>query len=198
MAAGEAVLGLVIERPDRGFALERRLEERFGSAQFAYSTAYNALYRMAREGLVRMLDSDQGARDARYEATEKGIEHFREWVRRPTRMPVRREELHAKIALSEPRDLPRMIEMVHMEELACARELDGLRRQTLAEQPGARRPIAEREWAELMGLAVAHGEAAYWSGRIRQLAALRAYLSELLDEARRRVVQESRQRRRGA
>ena len=32
LSAGEAVLGLVIEQPDRGFSLERRLAERFGPA----------------------------------------------------------------------------------------------------------------------------------------------------------------------
>lgn len=200
LAAGEAVLGLVIEEPDHGFGLERRLEERFSSARFAYSTAYNALYRLERDGLVRVVDSEQGVRNARYEATEKGVEHFRAWVRKPTRMPVLREELHAKIALCEPRDLPRMIEMVHLEELACARELNAIRERMLEEEPApgtaaAGTAAAERQWSELMALAVAHGEAAYWSGRVAQLSQLRAYLDELMEEAQRRMARESRERR---
>lgn len=194
LAAGEAVLGLVIERPDSGFGLERRLEERFGAARFAYSTAYNALYRMKREGLVRgVRPAAAGAAEATYEATEAGIEHFLRWLRSPSAMPALREELHAKIVLSAPRDLPRLIEMVHNEELACMRELEEIRTALVEEQQTTpARPLQERDWPELMALGVSHGEAAYWSGRIRQLSQLRAYLAELRSEAQRRTLEQDR------
>lgn len=210
LPAGEAVLGLVIERPDHGFGLERRLEERFGSARFAYSTAYNALYRMEREGLVRVAGSGsdavragqrglaargERARETIYEATDAGIEHFRAWVRAPTQMPLLREELHAKIALCEPRDLPRLIEALHSEELTCMRELDRIREQLAGEQrEGGGRSLAAQEWSQLMALGVAHGEAAYWGGRAQQLTQLRSYLAELRAEAQRRTVAEDRRR----
>jgi DNA-binding PadR family transcriptional regulator len=188
------VLGLVIEQPDSGFGLERRLEERFGAARFAYSTAYNALYRMEREGLVRVVPSaSSNVREARYEATQDGIEHFRAWLRSPGAMPVLREELHAKIALCAPRDLDRLLEMVHDEEIACVRELDRIRAAMVAEAPAvAGRPLAQRDWGELMALGVSHGEAAYWGGRAAQLSQLRRYLADLRDEARRRIVEEDR------
>jgi DNA-binding PadR family transcriptional regulator len=196
LPAAEAVLGLVIERADHGFGLERRLEERFGSARFAYSTAYNALYRMEREGLVRVAGARSGnAHETTYEATEKGREHFREWVRAPTTMPLLREELHAKIALCEPRELPRLMEVLHQEELACMSELDQIRERLAGEQSEARgTQLAERDWSKLMALGVAHGEAAYWGGRIEQLAQLRAYLGELREEAARRTLNEDRRR----
>src|ERR1035441_3011909 len=127
LSAGEAVLGLVIEQPDHGFSLERRLQERFAAAQFAYSTAYSALRRMQKDGLVRVAEADQGAaNEVIYEATQKGVEHFRNWVRAPTGAPVSREELHAKIALCEPRDLPRLIDAGHTEELGCIARPDRL------------------------------------------------------------------------
>jgi DNA-binding PadR family transcriptional regulator len=194
LAAGEAVLGLVIEQPDSGFGLERRLEERFGAARFAYSTAYNALYRMQREGLVQVVPSaTSNVREARYEATQEGIEHFRAWLRSPGAMPVLREELHAKIALCAPRDLDRLLGMLRDEELACVRELDRIRAAMLAEAPAtARRPLPQRDWGELMALGVSHGEAAYWGGRAAQLSQLRSYLADLQDEARRRIVAEDR------
>lgn len=194
------MLGLVIERPDHGFGLERRLEERFGSARFAYSTAYNALYRMERQGLVRAVDSQPGtaaapldAREATYEATPDGIEHFRRWVRSPSSAPVLREELHAKIALCQPRDLPRLIDVVHEEELACVRELDTLRERMIAERSTGPGELAKEEWSQLMARGVAHGEAAFWGGRIKQLAQLRAYLMHLREEAQRRALQEHRE-----
>ncbi len=183
----------MIERPDHGFSLERRLEERFGSARFAYSTAYSALRRMEKEGLVRAVGGDT-EREVVYEATQKGLDHFRSWVRSPSSAPVVREELHARIALCEPRDLPRLIDVVHTEELACIAELDRIRRRTLDEQHDAtRRPLAEEAWSTLMDRGVVHGEAAFWGGRVTQLARLRAYLEQLREEAERRALAEHRQ-----
>jgi DNA-binding PadR family transcriptional regulator len=194
LSAGEAVLGLVIEQPDHGFSLERRLQERFATARFAYSTAYSALRRLQKDGLVRVVASDQAAADeVTYEATQKGVEHFREWVRASSSAPVSREELHAKIALCEPRDLPRVIDAVHAEELACIAELDRIRERMVAEARHASGgTLADARWAELMDRGVAHGEAAFWGGRIKQLAQLRCYLDELRAEAERRALEEHR------
>jgi len=181
------VLGLIIEQPDRGFGVERRLGERFSSARFSYSTAYNALYRLEKDGLVRLVDEDT------YEVTPEGSQRFRAWLRAPTSMPVLREELHAKIALCEPRDLPRLIDVVHTEELACISELDGIRERVLAEQREATvRATVDEDWTRLMDRGVVHGEAAFWGGRIAQLGQLRNYLEELRDEAERRALREHR------
>jgi len=194
LPAGEAVLGLVIEQPDHGFSLERRLEARFGAAQFGYSTAYSALKRLRKEELVRVAELEsKPVRKAIYEATPKGIEHLHEWVRAPTSALVLREELHAKVALCEPRDLPRLIDVVHVEELACVAELDRIRERMVTEQELASgRPVEQEQWSKLMDRAVAHGEAAVWGGRITQLAQLRNYLEELRDEAERRALAEHR------
>lgn len=188
------MLGLVIERPDHGFSLERRLEERFSAARFAYSTAYSALRRLQKDGLVRVAQADHTAgEEVIYEATQKGVEHFRNWVRAPTSAPVSREELHAKIALCEPRDLPRLIDAVHTEELACIAELDRIRERMVAEQRlAAGRTAAEAQWSQLMDRGVVHGEAAFWGGRITQLARLRNYLEELRAEAERRALEQHR------
>jgi DNA-binding PadR family transcriptional regulator len=186
------VLGLVIEQPDHGFSLERRLEARFGAAQFGYSTAYSALKRLRKKGFVRVAEAESApVRKAIYEATPKGIEHLHEWVRAPTSTLVMREELHAKIALCEPRDLPRLIDVVHTEELTCIAELDRIRERMIAEQQLASgRPVEQEQWSKLMDRAVVHGEAAFWGGRITQLAQLRNYLEELRGEAERRALAE--------
>lgn len=203
LSAGEAVLGLVIEQPDHRFSLERRLQASFGSAQFSYSTAYSAVRRLEKDGYVRAVGAnqdgpDQDGRVVIYEATPAGVEHFREWVRAATSAPVAREELHAKIALCEPRDLPRLIDVVHAEELACIAQLDRIREQMVAKQrSGALRPVAEQEWSTLMDRGVVHGEAAFWGGRINHLGRLRVYLEELRAEAERRALDEHRRRQEG-
>jgi DNA-binding PadR family transcriptional regulator len=194
LSAGEAVLGLVIDRPGRACELERRLKERFGSARFAYSTAYSALKRLEKAGHVRAEPTESGAsEDIVYEATEQGIGHFRDWMLAPTSTPIPREELHARIALCEPRDLPRLIEVVHCEELACIDELDRIRKRMIAQRESAGpRTLGEEEWWMLMDEGVAHGEAALWGGRISQLAHLRTYLEQLRGEAERRALEQHR------
>ena len=89
LSAGEAVLGLLIEQSGNSYQLERRLEGRFGSAQFAHGTAYQAVKRLSKQGLIRALDGDQAIASARaeagylpataYEATAEGVEHFERW-----------------------------------------------------------------------------------------------------------------------
>jgi DNA-binding PadR family transcriptional regulator len=187
------VLGLLIEQPAHRFSLERRLEARFGSAQFSYSTAYSAVRRLERDGYVRAVGHHEDGQVVIYEATPEGIEHFRDWVRAPTSASIPREELHVKIALSEPRDLPRLIGVLHTEELACIGELDRIRERMVAEQGSTRRrPVSEEDYSALMDRAVMQGEAGYWGGRIKQLAQLRSYLEELREEAERRALGEHR------
>jgi DNA-binding PadR family transcriptional regulator len=182
LSAGEAVLGLLIEQPGNSYQLERRLEARFGSAQFAHGTAYQAVKRLSKQGLIRALDGDQPIMAARaeasglpataYEATAAGVEHFDHWLRASTSTPPVREELHAKIAFCGPDDLPRMIEIVREAELACAAQLEDLNARMRRE----RRLAGEDEWRRLMGVIATAGDAAWWDARIKWLQALRQYL----------------------
>jgi hypothetical protein len=61
LSAGEAVLGLVIEQPGNSYQLEQRLEGRFGSAQFSHATAYHALKRLSKQGLIRPIEDSSPA-----------------------------------------------------------------------------------------------------------------------------------------
>jgi DNA-binding PadR family transcriptional regulator len=182
LSAGEAVLGLLIEQSGNSYQLERRLEARFGSAQFAHGTAYQAVKRLSKQGLIRALDGDQSITAARaeasglpataYEATAVGVEHFDHWLQASTSMPPVREELLAKISFCAPEDLPRMIEIVREAELACMAQLEGLGERTRR----ARRLAGNDEWRRLMGIIVSSGDAAWWDARIKWLQALRQYL----------------------
>jgi hypothetical protein len=163
------------------------LEGRFGSAQFSHATAYHALKRLAKQGLIRPVDAassspTQPAASAdadavelpatAYEATPAGIAHFRRWLRASTATPPVREELQAKIAFCGPEDLPRMVEIVREAELACAVQLEDLnermRRQRLLDRDDA--------WRRLTGMIVTAGDVAWWDARIKWLQTLRQYL----------------------
>jgi DNA-binding PadR family transcriptional regulator len=179
MSANEIVLGLLIERPDTSYQLDKRLEQGFPSARFSRDTARQALKRLAREGLVRPVDGQEQEplEDARgertvYEATAEGVRHFRAWIRSSIALPPAREDLLAKIALCTPADLPRMIEVVQEAEQSCTTRLLCLNRRTRRE----RAKLGPREWKRRMGVAASASEATWWEGRIAWLQKLRADL----------------------
>lgn len=184
LSAGETVLGLVIEQPGNSYQLERRLEGRFGSAQFSHGTAYHAVKRLSKKGLIRAVDEHESAslesaeagsaRAKAYEATAEGIKHFERWLRTSTSTPPVREELLAKISFCGPTELPRMIDIVREAELACAVRLEDLNERMRKE----RRLAADDEWRQQMSMVVTAGDAAWWDARIKWLQALRQHLQK--------------------
>jgi DNA-binding PadR family transcriptional regulator len=183
MSAKHAVLGLVIERPGYGYQLAQRLDERFGSSGFAPSGVYSALDQLTRDELVRSA-GEYGPGPARraaprtiYEATEEGVDHFESWMLDTSPMPPLRDELHMKIALCRPRNVPRLIEMIGGQEVVCLGRLRDLRRIT-EEVPGS-----PRDWSRLMGVLASEAEIAFWNARIEWLQSARELLEQLGDES---------------
>lgn len=182
LSAGDAVLGLLIEQPANSYQLERRLETRFGAAQFAHGTAYQAVRRLAGQGLIRPRAShppDARASDGAgplpavaYEPTPEGFEHFRRWLLASTSTPPVREELLAKVTFCGPADLPRMIEIVRDAELACTAQLEEVNARMRRE----RHLAGNDRWRRVMSLIVIASDVAWWDGRIKWLAELRSYL----------------------
>jgi DNA-binding PadR family transcriptional regulator len=171
----------VIEQPDTASRLGSRLVERFRSAQFTRSTAHNALNRLARQGLVRVVANEDGPDELRYEATPLGVEHFRAWLCACTAAaPALREELHAKVEFCTSADLPRLIEAICAEERACASMFAAAQgRLSEAELVAPRCATAEQRWSALARRAVLRDEAALWGTRFKRLERLRARLEEL-------------------
>jgi DNA-binding PadR family transcriptional regulator len=188
MSAGKAVLGLVIQRPGYGYQLEQRVKERFGSAQFVASSIYKALGRLEKDNLIRVVGEEEPEladaerqRRIKYEATQRGVGYFREWLRASSAVPLVREELQLRIAFCEPHELPRLIEIIYGEEQVCLAMLNEFQR-SLRE---AERVDSRREWARLMDLAVDHAEAGFWDARIRWLQDVRIFLEGLREDAER-------------
>ncbi len=184
MSAKHAVLGLVIERPGYGYQLAQRLEERFGASGFAPSGVYSALDQLSRDELVRAA-GEMGPGPARraaprmiYEATEEGIGHFENWMLGSSPAPPLRDELHMKIALCRPRDLPRLIDMVYGQELACIGRLRDLKQLSGREAAGD-----SHEWAKLMRVLSRDAEVASWKARIEWLQSARELLERLLEDS---------------
>ena len=184
MSAKHAVLGLVIERPGYGYQLAQRLEERFGASGFAPSGVYSALDQLSRDELVRSA-GEMGAGPARraaprtiYEATAEGVDHFEHWMLASSPTPPLRDDLHMKIALCRPRNVPRLIDMVYGQELACLGRLRDLNR--LAEEDRVR---GSREWSILMRVLARDAEVAFWNARIEWLQSARELLEQVREES---------------
>ncbi len=186
MSAKYAILGLVIERPGYGYQLTQRLEERFGSSSFAPSGVYSALDQLSRDGYVQAArEAGQGpARRAAprmiYEATVEGVEHFEAWMLGSSPTPPLRDELHMKIALCRPRNIPRLIDMVYGQKLACVarvRELEHLAAAQASDQSD--------EWSQRMRVLATETEIASWRARIEWLQSARDLLETIKDASRR-------------
>jgi len=181
MSAGEVVLGLLVERPDTCYQLDKRMAERLGSAEFSRGVAAGAVKRLLERELVRPFEREvqadlravDGRRKTIYEATPAGIEHFRRWLRASTQTPPVREELHAKIALWGSEDISRLIEIVREAEMSCMLQQQELNRRTRVER---QRTAGASEWERTMQLIVLSGEATWWNARITWLQNVRMYL----------------------
>jgi DNA-binding PadR family transcriptional regulator len=180
MSAGEIVLGLLLERPDTCYQLDKRMAERLGSAQFSRGAAAGAVKRLLERDLVRPAEHAEtvdlrvldGRRKTVYEPTPAGVEHFRRWLHASTQTPPVREELHAKIALWGSEDVSRLIEIVREAEMASTLRLHELNRLTRSEQQ--RQDTGE--WERTMQLIVIAGEVTWWGTRIKWLQDVRRYL----------------------
>jgi DNA-binding PadR family transcriptional regulator len=190
MSAKYAILGLVIERPGYGYQLAQRLEERFGSSAFAPSGVYSALDQLSRDEFVRAA-GEMGLGPARraaprmiYEATDQGVDHFEAWILGSSPAPPLRDELHMKIALCRPSNLPRLIDLVYGQELACQGRLRDLKE--LAETAAGGEA---RDWPGMMRVLAREAEIALWKSRIEWLQNARELLEGLLAESRRSPLQ---------
>jgi DNA-binding PadR family transcriptional regulator len=140
MAAKQAVLGLVIERPDYGYELAKRLQERCGPWAWSRQAVYKALDELAESKHVRALGAaDAASRDQRrtvFEATPAGIDYFGSWMFDQAAMEASRSELELKIVLARPHELPKLIEMTWAHEQQCVDRLAALARQAQAVESG--------------------------------------------------------------
>jgi hypothetical protein len=157
-----------------------RLAERFGSAGYSDGMARQAIKRLTEQRYVQpagdrihLVDGTGiRARTTVYEATRAGIEHFCEWMWASVSTPPVREELHAKIELCQPEDLPRMVEVVREAEAVCTGKLDGLNWRLRSH----RKDLAIEDFRARMGLVVSTGDQAWWESRIKWLQKVRVYL----------------------
>jgi DNA-binding PadR family transcriptional regulator len=187
-----AILGLVVQRTDTVNSLGVRLVERFPHAQWSRSVAHNSLPSLEKQGLVRLVDHGGERALDRYEATDAGVEEFREWLRASSAAPLAlRDAVHAKLELAEEEDVPDLIVAIREEEEACAREFAAASSRLNVEWQLKRLGPANdgadpgRSPPDLRGRvrrALMTDEAMLWGMRARRLRRLRRELEDTLED----------------
>jgi DNA-binding PadR family transcriptional regulator len=191
LTASMAILGLVVQKSDTVNSLGARLVERFPHAQWSRSVAHNSLPSLEKQGLIRMVE--RGAERAldRYEATDEGVEEFRDWLRTSSAAPVAlRDAVHAKLELAEAQDMPDLILAIREEEEACAREfaaassrLNVAWQLTRLEPSGADEHAAgSADLGSRVRRALMTDEAMLWGMRARRLRRLRRELEDSVED----------------
>ncbi|HEV3322407.1 MAG TPA: hypothetical protein VG147_09500 [Solirubrobacteraceae bacterium] len=191
LTASMAILGLVVQKTDTVNSLGARLVERFPHAQWSRSVAHNSLPSLEKQGLVRLVDHGAERALDRYEATDAGVEEFREWLRASSAAPLAlRDAVHAKLELAGEEDVPDLITAIREEEEACAREFAAASsRLNLAWQLKRLSPAngagPGRSAPDLRGRvqrALMTDEAMLWGMRARRLRRLRRELEDTVED----------------
>ncbi|HTD57899.1 MAG TPA: hypothetical protein VK672_03300, partial [Solirubrobacteraceae bacterium] len=88
------------------------------------------------------------------------------------------DDLHFRIALCRPHDAPRMIELVHGQELVCLGRVQDLKRAMETD-------VADgSEWDLMVRIVSRDAELGFWNARIEWLQGVRERLEGLPTESR--------------
>lgn len=184
MSVKYAVLGLLVQRRGYGYDLVQRFEEQVGPAwRLNAGAVYVALDKLQQEGLVRPVAAagDERPRPARrrtsrgaprvvYEATRRGVERFDAWMSDGCTMAPLRQELHLKLALSRPANLPRLIELTYEQERSCLDRLE----QHAGERAADDLLAADEPWREVASAMLREAEVAHLQATVEWLRRIRA------------------------
>jgi DNA-binding PadR family transcriptional regulator len=138
LSTKHVVLGLLIEQPGYGYDLLKRARSRFGYLGLSDNFVYKTLERLEEDGFIEERgdkstgNTRRGAPRVMYRATSLGRENFKQWIATPSERAVLRDELQAKLNLSEPDDLPELLAVAEEQSRECVAELATLRRPVLA------------------------------------------------------------------
>ncbi len=121
-----------------------------------------------------------------FEATPAGVQHFEEWLLGSSTAPPLRDELHMKVALCQPHNLPRLVELVYGQELVCLARVRDLKRSLERVRP----PAPER-WSGLVQVHIRDAELSFWEARLTWLQGVRESLEGMHAEYERAIRRRS-------
>jgi hypothetical protein len=170
-----------VARPGAPLSLERGSVSRprlaaVGGGGAAATPAEQTGMRRQQSGAERQRSAARRAPGSRadsrfFEATPAGVRHFEEWLLRSSMAPPLRDDLHMKVALCQPHNLPRLVELVYGQESICVARVQELKR-TFERM----RPPAPNRWSGLVLAHIRDAELSFWEGRLTWLQSVRESL----------------------
>ncbi len=190
------VLGLLIEKPGASVKeIGQEVRQRFKHARFADTTAHSALPRLAerRGGKVPCADlifkaSGRARSQDCYEPNEHGEKVFRAWMYDEILgdeggtigKPSLREAMLGRIELAQLKDLPRLIEMAHL-EVKVSTDLFAYATMRLRDHLGTRTDPLDflRKVREVL----LYVDGPHWSSRAERYRVIAHRLEDIKEEA---------------
>lgn len=118
----DGILGLIVREgaPLGAVALWSDLQPRLHGIELSIAEVKDAISMLLVEGMIGIASVGPGEGGAAYDATSRGVERLRAWLRMALHRPCMREELLLRMAVAGgPDDLCDLIEVVRYEEGAC-------------------------------------------------------------------------------
>jgi DNA-binding PadR family transcriptional regulator len=177
------VLGVLAEEPATVPEAQRRLADLFPSARPAHNAAHTNVRSLVKHGFLRLAEAGAEASQHRYEATELGIKHLREWVDSLPPPPVIQEAIHGKLEFGGRESLEALVRSVRAEGRACEAASDAAHGRMLsAHRMRHRRAGMDRldEFNSALSLIHVKDVALMWADRARRREELAKELEKLV------------------
>jgi DNA-binding PadR family transcriptional regulator len=141
------VLAATTAGPGTVREIQKRLVERWPSADFRKNSAHNNLPLLEEQGCVRLVEQGEKPSQDIYAIADMGWAALRTWVTRWPPDPANRDAIHVKVQFARLDDLPEIVRMVRAQESLCQEESDKAQARLLAaERLLSKRP--PRNWEE--------------------------------------------------
>jgi len=186
LSTKHVVLGLLLERPGYGYDLQQRMDERFSFLQLSETAIYRLLDSLQRDGYIEesgrkvIGGTRRGSPRVTYAPTDAGTAEFQQWMAQPCATAAVREALHAKLILSDPDDLPQLVEQVMHQERETLAELA-----TFQQPPASDAASGEVPWGTVAAMLVNDAHA-------RRLQATISWLQQVRTVLRARIAEHER------
>ncbi len=188
----DALIGFLAGGPLDAAALRRAVEHGLPGSDVSSQFVNVMLDRLSRSGFVESLPPGASSGGpprrmvVRYRATDRGLEHLREWLRSPLPTPQIHDELLTRLVVCSRSDAPRLIELVKERIGWCSKQALSLQfiSDEIAELRDDGLPV--HDWRTTTRVLARDCELAYWTAQLGFLEEVREMLEALRDGRRSR------------
>jgi hypothetical protein len=180
LSALMAILSLLVGGPDSRSGIRGRLRREFPYGNWSRSIVDTSLPSLLAQELIVLVQSGEERSEDLYEASGRGVEEFRRWMRESGRAPLPlRDSFQVWIEHSTEAEQPALIQAAReMEEAAKVEVEAALRRLNSERVLGNLGPPDGSDWTGRMRHAVLMEMVLIWQQRAARFKNLRARISQ--------------------